>query len=174
RGNRAGFLAVLVRRGRLALHVTVDAGLRLDLVDARHAVAGPRGVAPGARLVEARQVDGHVHVGREKAAVAADAQLGAELSDRGLRLVARDRRRVAEGRSVDRRPRPHVAAIAVLGRALDAVAQPAGDAGVRAQIGRRHVARGGHQAIDHERHVVAAAAVLARRLAEIVARELDA
>ena len=111
---------------------------------------------------------GIAHVGRQEAAVAADAQLGAERFDRDLLLVARDRRRVAERRRIDRRARPHVAAVAVLGRALDAVAQPARHAGVRAQIGRRDRRVGGHQAVDHQRHVVTAAAVLARRLAELV------
>src|SRR6185295_6695946 len=113
----------LVRRRRLALHVAIDAGLPVDLVDPRHAVAGPRRAAPRARLVEPGQVHRHVHVWRQEAAVAADAQLGADPRDLGLRLVARDRRRIAEAGGLDRRARPDVAAVAVLGRALDAVAQ---------------------------------------------------
>ena len=173
RGDRAGLGAGFAGRRRLALHVAVDAGLLVDLVDAAGAVAGPGGVAPHAGLVEPRQVHRHVHVRRQEAAVAADAQLGAEPRDGGLRLVARDRRGIAEAGRLDRRARPDIAAVAVLGRALDAVAQPAGHAGVGAQIGGRDGVGGGHEAVDHERHVVAAAAVLARRLAEQGALLLD-
>jgi hypothetical protein len=73
--------AVLLARRRHLGHVAVDAAGLLDLVDARQAVAGVRRAAPERRLVDAREVDRHVDVGRQEAAVAADAQLVAERLD---------------------------------------------------------------------------------------------
>ena len=95
RRDRAVLRAVLVRAdaGSRSMWQSMQVFL-LDLVDAAHAVAGPRRVAPHAGLVEAGQVHRHVpHVGRQEAAMAADAQLGAERLHADLRLVARDRRR---------------------------------------------------------------------------------
>jgi hypothetical protein len=169
RSDRALLRAELLRRGRGALHVALDAVLLLDLVHAREPVARERGAPPLPGLVNADEVHGQVHVGREEPAVARGAQPGIEL--RGdLLLVACDRSRVAELGCIDRRRVEHEARVAVGRGRLDAVAQPARHAGVRAQIlgGNRRVAR--HHAVGEQREIVTAAAVLARRLAHIAAQ----
>ena len=107
---------------------------------------------------------GIAHVGRQKAAVAADAQLGAELLHRRPAACA--------SRSTSRRRAPARRSACATTRSCrcrpsSSLWMPWHSRHVTPECERRSV--GGnrrlrrHHAVDHERHVVTAAAVLARR-----------
>ena len=86
-------------------------------------------------------------------------------------LCVAQARVVAVARDGDGRRRERVAAVAVGPHALDAVADAARDAAVRARIGRRDLAA--HRAVDQQRHVVAPGAEAARVVADVRAEAVD-
>jgi hypothetical protein len=138
-----------------------------DRVDAGRAAGLVRRASPRGRLVDAAEVGRQAEVRAEEAAMARHAQLGAERAHRGGGAVARQAGRVARGRRRHGGGVEGVRAVAVDAGGAHPVADPTAHALVRAQVVRRQAGVAGrHGVVDHQRQVVAAAAVPGGRGAE--------